>query len=367
MSFSGKISSCLLQAACLFYFFCLPHKVFGQNPEPVFRMATAPDTILTLLLLMLFYGVAYAFYKLRKARKDLAIQHALVEQQARELLRMDAEKSRFVPSESEHFSAACAGTILIAEDNEDLYRYMSDILMDRYQILHAPNGLAALDILEEQRTAQVKTPVDLIVTDVMMPEKDGIWLLNRIKTDPDFFHLPVVVITALTEDPGIRQMLRIGIDDYLSKPFGEEELRLRVDHLIQNYKARTAPDAAEDPDETDMNPGSVSDWLVRLEHLVQIQLHEHDFNIDSLSDQMGLSSRQLLRRLKQYTGNTISQFIQELRMQKAKHLLESQPRPTIKEVASAVGLRDQKYFSKEFQKRYGVLPSDYAGEKVDQK
>jgi CheY-like chemotaxis protein len=275
------------------------------------------------------------------------------------MLLIPEAKQMPAPAEPRPINPDMKATVLIVEDSYDLYKFMAAILQNQYNVIYAANGQAGWDLLEKMRKPDGASGIDMVISDLMMPVKDGYWLIGQIKSDPHFFILPVIVVTARNREDDKLSALRIGLDDYITKPFLEAELSARVETLMLHYKNRRESVRQDESDESDMNPEMVTDWLINLEKLVDERLHEPDFNIDNLSAHMGISSRQLLRKTRQYSGLTSSQFIQEMRMRRAKQVLESLPKPSVKEVSYAVGLRDPKYFSKEFLKRFGILPSDY--------
>jgi signal transduction histidine kinase/DNA-binding response OmpR family regulator len=251
--------------------------------------------------------------------------------------------------------------LLIVEDNPNLQDFLKIMLQDQYQITIVSNGQLALDYLKKE-----SDQVDLILSDIMMPVMDGVELLKQLKSDKHLRRLPIIMLTARAGSEDRLEALRIGVDDYLTKPFNEEELKLRINNLLENARNRQAfAESAEEPvgegpSGKIENVSEVDhDWLQELEENVISHLHHFNFNTDFLAEKLGTSRRQLQRRIKKLTGLTTNQYIQEARFQRARHLLEQRKYDRIKNVAFAVGFKDVAYFSKKFKDRYGRNPSEY--------
>ncbi|AYQ33523.1 response regulator [Runella sp. SP2] len=255
-------------------------------------------------------------------------------------------------------------TILIVEDNQSLREYLVLILQDKYKVLKAENGQVAMQKLK------IYPKPSLILTDVMMPVLDGYQLVNILKTDDDLCTIPVIMLTARAELQDKLKALRIGVDDYLVKPFEEEELLVRMSNLLQYAQKRaTEPLTVEKEEvalgnssETDVAPVvSVNDmvWLAQLESRVKLHLKETDYSVERMADDMALSRTQLFRKLKNLTGLSPQQYLQEVRLQQALYLLETRQEQSVKAVCYAVGLLQVKHFSQQFHRRFGRLPSSY--------
>jgi len=249
--------------------------------------------------------------------------------------------------------------ILIVEDNPELRSYMQLLLEDDYHVLTAENGKVGWDYLLQTADCQ------LIISDLMMPVMDGFQLLEKIKSHETLRHLPVIMLTARADVRVKLRALRIGVDDYLTKPFVEEELQVRIKNLLHNRRERVKALAKIDHEEEIHLPEKVGmhaaedDWLVNVEAIFSKILSESQFKIDWVAGQMHLSERQFDRRLKQRTGLTPNNYLREMRLQRAKDFLHDGKYSTVKEVGFAVGFYDTKYFSGLFRERFGVLPSTY--------
>ncbi len=259
-------------------------------------------------------------------------------------------------------------TILIVEDNKDLRAYIRLILSDKYNILEADNGLAALDLLQALYNKQ-QIP-QLILSDIMMPVMDGFQLLTVLKNQDYFSGIPVVMLTARADIRDKLTALRIGVDDYLLKPFEEEELLARVENLLRNYQNRIRDDElgmmndessqSEDDVETIINQKDM-EWLTELEKVVAATMTQFDFNTEGVAEKMFMGRSQFFKKVKQLTGITPNEYVQEMRLTHARTLLENRRVTTVKEAAFSVGFKDVRYFSELFKKRFGKLPSDYLG------
>ena len=273
-------------------------------------------------------------------------------------------------------------TILIVEDNSSLREFMVLLLEDQYNILQAENGLEAIESLNliikniEKSTPEIRLP-DIIISDIMMPIMDGFQFLEILKKDSNLWRIPVIMLTARLELKAKLKALRIGVDDYMIKPFIEEELINRVANLLTNAAQRklywkemgnkkiqkqlSEEGLMAKVKETGVLNFQDFEWLENLETQVLAHLGDFDFNLNLLSQHVFLSPRQIRRRLKLLTGLTFSEYLQEIRFSLARQLLEKKEVNSIKNLAFSVGMKDVAYFSKQFKKLYGRLPSSYLG------
>lgn len=253
------------------------------------------------------------------------------------------------------------GKLLIVEDTPGMQQLLLSLLQEQYNCQCARNGLEAWQLLTAENGAP---PVfDLIISDVMMPEMDGYALLEQIKNHPHWKHHPVILLTARAAEEDKLQALRMGVDDYLTKPFSAEELLARVANLIRNARQRQAFLAAN-PQAAAMQfaPAEPADqlWLAELEQIVKDALDKkQEITTLYLAQKVALSDRQLLRRLKALTGLSSNAYIQEIKLQKARHLLENKAYNTIAEVAFACSFNTPAYFSRVFERRFGKRPGEY--------
>ncbi|MEM7106187.1 MAG: ATP-binding protein [Bacteroidota bacterium] len=259
--------------------------------------------------------------------------------------------------------------VLIVEDNSGLRNYLKIILSDMYDVQTAVNGMEALDIITNATTAN--QPIDLIVSDIMMPVMDGIQLLEVLKSKDYLRHIPIIMLTARAELSNKLKALRIGVDDYMIKPFEEEELLARIKNLLLNYKTRKTVFVEQDAlvVQSATNPlkeqkppiisANDQQWLVELEQIVKDNAGKFGFKADSITSELAISRSKLFRKIKTLTGLTANQYINAVRFNLAKSMLESSEQDSVKATAFAVGFKDVEYFSRQFKKEFGRLPSSY--------
>jgi len=277
-------------------------------------------------------------------------------------------------------SIADQPTILVVEDNPELQDYLRLILSDQYQVITADNGQAALDRLQQtthppkadKLPSAHRSPLNaqrslfndhcsLILSDLMMPIMDGNQLLEKLKSSAATRRIPVIMLTARADVRDKLRALRIGVDDYIIKPFDEEELKVRIANLLQNQairQAETITEAAADP----TSPAEPSDdqaWLEAIEVHVQANLTSDMLTVATLAAAFTMSESSLLRQLKRLTGLTPLQYLQEMRLDRARQLLENRTYKSVAKVAAAVGYADARSFSRAFKRRFGKLPSDF--------
>ena len=258
-------------------------------------------------------------------------------------------------------------TILIVEDNEEMQAFIMQVIGNYYTPILAGNGKEALEIL-----ANPAQRVDLILSDIMMPIMNGFELLNALKSTTAYRHIPTIMLTARVALKDKLEALRIGVDDYLTKPFDLDELLIRVNNLLQNSKERQDWHNAELLKTTTTKEEGQSsaiaipvmteedqNWLKDVEHIIERECGNNNFTIDWLAGILAISARQLQRRLKKMTGLTPKKYITEVRLQTARSFLENKKYNTVNQVMHAVGFKKQSYFSKLFEERFGVLPSRF--------
>ena len=248
-------------------------------------------------------------------------------------------------------------TLLVVEDDQDMLDYILSLLQDDYNLLTATHGEMALQLLS---TASI----DLVLSDVMMPQMDGFQLLEEGKRR--YNDLPFILLTARIETADRLRALQLGVDDYLTKPFVEDELKARLRNLLARYderrKARTeALSSGNVPDTLSPLADQSFDrkWLTDLEEIVQCNISNPDFGVVNMAEQMNISERSLYYKIKSYTGMTPNQYLLEARLMKARQLMENKSYSTVSEVCFAVGFSSLKYFSKVIKDRFGKTPSAF--------
>ncbi|MFK7934945.1 MAG: ATP-binding protein, partial [Saprospiraceae bacterium] len=240
-------------------------------------------------------------------------------------------------------------SILIAEDNQDIAHYIQTCLPATYQTTFVIDGEQAY----EQACASLP---DLIISDILMPKKDGLELCKSLKTDERTAHIPIILLTAKVTQADRLRGLQLGADVYLTKPFDREELLLHIAGLINKrtqlqlhfQRQLKQPEAViNDP------------FLEKVNELLEEELTNSDLSVQQLADQLYLSRVQLHRKLKALTDFSATAYIRQFRLQRANFYLLTQPKWSVKRVALESGFRDSSYFSKMYFKMYQQTPSDY--------
>ncbi|MCI4669975.1 MAG: response regulator [Bacteroidia bacterium] len=247
-------------------------------------------------------------------------------------------------------------SILIVEDNPELSEYLKTILSSEYKLVVMENGAKAWEFLNEEGNS-----CDLILSDLMMPVMDGFQLLERLKTHEFSRGIPVLMLTARAEGKDRLKALRIGVDDYMVKPFEEEELKIRVSNLLKNLSTRKEFEqkGSEEKEESRVIAREDRNWLEGFEAYVGEHLSDSRMTVPSLAIHFSMSESTLLRQSKRLIGLTPSQYIQQMRLEHARKLLENRAFKAISQVAYEAGYADTRSFSRAFKRRYGKLPSDY--------
>jgi CheY-like chemotaxis protein len=263
----------------------------------------------------------------------------------------EAETDDGVPEVSED-----APLVLVADDNASVRGYLRDLLGRTYRLVEAVDGAEAWDLVREHRPA-------LVISDVMMPELDGFALCQRIRDDEHLATTPIVLVTARAEEEARLEGWRTGADAYLPKPFSGEELLAVAEHLIEVRQMLRERVKVPDWMETKAAalPSPDAEFLDRVQQVVGEHIGDSGFGVEWLATEVGLSARQLQRRLKKLTRLTAAGFIKAMRLEHAARLLREHD-VQVQEVAHAVGYEDAGYFSKLFRQAYGVPPSEYAKE-----
>ncbi|WP_020537231.1 ATP-binding protein [Lewinella cohaerens] len=243
--------------------------------------------------------------------------------------------------------------LLIIEDNQDIITYIKTILHGQYLFHTAKNGALGIE-------QALEIIPDIIISDVMMPQKNGYEVCETLKQDERTSHIPVILLTAKATQQDKVQGLSYGADAYLTKPFDKEELMIRLKRLIEVRKqlqrryASSTVDAAVDPSAL-----SIEDIFVnKLHEHIHARLSDTEFGVTQLATASHLSQMQLYRKLKALTNKTPSQFIRSYRLQQGLELLK-EGQLTVSEVAYEVGFADPSYFSRTFQKEFGKNPSGF--------
>ena len=244
-------------------------------------------------------------------------------------------------------------TVLIVDDTPDLLQYISDCLKDEYNLLLAMDGQAGID-------KAIQEIPDVVVSDVMMPVKDGLQLCTEVKQAEQSSHIPVILLTAKADVESRLQGLGAGADAYIAKPFEKDELLLTVRNALNSSRAiRTRYSSGVLPKSADPQVTLQDEFVQRLNDVIDKNIEDEDFGVMPLSRAMKYSRSQLHKKVKALTGHSASAYIQSRRLTKAKALLKGSDM-NVSEVAWAVGFKDPKYFSRVFKREFGESPSDFA-------
>ncbi len=274
----------------------------------------------------------------------------------------DLQVEVIVPSHFEEVEKTTDGeqlkpVLLLIDDNEDFRFYLKDNMKTTYQIVEARNGREGL------QTALRIIP-DLIVSDVMMPEMDGMELCRKIKQDRSVSHIPVILLTARAAEEKKMEGFETGADDYITKPFNFEILMSRIRNLIAlRQRYHKALGKQMDIKASDLNITSLDEKLIKNAiACVEENVSDPDFSVEELSHKLGMSRVHLYKKLLSLTGKSPIEFIRTIRLQQAAQLLEKS-QLSVSEVAYKVGFNNPKYFTKYFKEEYQILPSLYAASK----
>jgi len=243
--------------------------------------------------------------------------------------------------------------ILVVEDSPDVAQYLKICLEKKYNIQIAENGATGVEMA-------MKNVPDLIVSDVMMPGKDGYEMTETLKRDIRTSHIPIILLTARADVPSKLKGLETGADAYLSKPFNQQELLLRISNLLemrkklqQRYQAEVIP-----PSSGKLETKNEDLFIKKVQEIIKNHLDDPDFGIKELCKEIGMSRTQLHNKIKAVTGRSTSLYIRLVRLREGKRLLE-ETEQTVSEIAYTVGFKDPNYFSKTFNLEYGTSPSRF--------
>jgi DNA-binding response OmpR family regulator len=243
--------------------------------------------------------------------------------------------------------------VLVVEDNADVREYIKESISGEFCVFEAVNGEQGL------RKAEKFIP-DLIISDIMMPKIDGLELLENIKNDAKTSHIPVILLTAKSEQSDKLEGLSTGADAYLTKPFDINELQVRIKSLIEQRKKLqnkfSSGEFVRARDEKKLNKLD-EQFMQKLMSIIGLHIGEEEFSIDQFGREAGMSRSQIHRKLKALTGKSPSQYLRFIRLSKAKSMIEEQ-KGTVSEIAYAVGFSSPAYFSRCFKTEFGYSPSD---------
>lgn len=291
---------------------------------------------------------------LRKGKahfEDSDLMETSVSHQAYEASRLDDSETKEILSKTYPY------TILIIEDDDEVRCFLERELSLHFKIRTAANGKEALRVLEEEE-------ISLVVSDVMMPEMNGFELCRTIKSQLPFSHIPVILLTALTDERQRIFGITGGADDYIQKPFHTDYVKIKIIHLLQERqklrerlleKLRDNKLLLSESEKVE----SIDDaFLRKFAEQIEAVYADPEYNVEKLSETLGLSRGHLHRKIKELTGTAPVEFLRTYRLNKATQLLR-QNAYTVSEVAYRTGFSSPAYFSKCFKAVYGVTPTEY--------
>ncbi|HKM94390.1 MAG TPA: ATP-binding protein [Prolixibacteraceae bacterium] len=244
--------------------------------------------------------------------------------------------------------------VLVVEDNRDIALYLKSLLVDDYQVITAQNGEEGLDVAE-------KSIPDLVITDVMMPVKDGFQLACEMKQNILLNHIPIIMLTAKSSDEDRIEGLRCGVEAYIRKPFHSEELLINIENILENrrvlkQKYMTAITRAGSENKLDSDDNLK--FLQTISSIIHSEISNPELNSTFLADKMAMSISQLSRKINGITGYSTISYVLQVKLNKAKKMLANDSL-SVSEVSDACGFYDASYFSRLFKKEFGVSPSHY--------
>lgn len=283
-----------------------------------------------------------------KANEGTEFTVVLPEQKAEALVNETDNQaiSTLSQSETSITDAESKGLLLIVEDNDDLRFYIKSIFEENYQVIEAKDGKMGLELA-------INDVPDLIISDLMMPNMDGLELCKALRADVRVCHVPVVMLTAKADIESRIVGYDQGADDYIAKPFSNDELKSRVSGLLRNrtllldkYGVGGTP------------KGLNQVFIQNLKEQIDVRISDSKLNVDKLAEAVKMNNVQFRRKLKAVTGLNPVEYLRNYRLEKAEKLLKAKA-ATVSEIAYQVGFESLSYFSKVFQEKYGKSPSEW--------
>jgi DNA-binding response OmpR family regulator len=268
-------------------------------------------------------------------------------------IHFNPEFSEINEKEPTHFDSDEKPVVLIVEDQKDVREYIKDSLGSGYTIIEAENGKQGLQQVEEEEP-------DIIISDIMMPEMDGLEMTRKLKNQLKTSHIPIILLTAKASQEQKLEGLEEGADSYIPKPFNKRHLQIRVKKLIELRKK--LQDTYKSPMLIKEEEGQISrldrKFLNKISKIVEEQ-KDRELPVEELSEMIGLSRVHLYRKIKKLTGMSVSEFANSVKLRISLELLKNSGK-SISEIAYEVGFSSPSYFTKCFKEQFGISPSDYA-------
>jgi two-component system, cell cycle response regulator len=247
-------------------------------------------------------------------------------------------------------------TILIVDDNEEILDFLQDDLNEFYNTICINSALKALHILDT-------TSINLIISDIMMPEMDGFEFCKTIKSNMNYSHIPIILLTAKNTIQSKIEGLELGADAYIEKPFSPKHLQVQIQNLLAN-RNRLKQYFASSPTSTINTIGHTAEdqlFLDKLNNIILKNIENFDFNVNDIAESIFMSKSSLYRKIKGISDLSPNELINITRLKKAAELLHNK-RYTIKEISEMVGFNSITHFGRNFQKQFGMSPSNYQKE-----
>ena len=311
-------------------------------------LSSAPGKGLTFTVTFPITRTAYSEDEIDLTADNWAIDAQQTDQMEEQLLLADNEP------ESDDSAVEKDYSMLIVEDNHELLELMRKLFVQRYHVYTARNGKQALNTI-------YKRDLDIVITDVMMPIMDGIELTHKIKDSDDYAQLPVVMLTAKTTDEDKNVGYETGADAYITKPFRMGDLQLRIDNIIRNRERIRKKFSSQTDFKVEEQHYSSPDevFIKKAIDCVKQHLDDADYDRERFASDMCVSSSTLYNKLRALTGQSVTGFINSIRLKEACRIMRQQPGIKMTELSMEVGFNTPKYFTKLFKKEFGMLPSEY--------
>jgi signal transduction histidine kinase/ligand-binding sensor domain-containing protein/DNA-binding response OmpR family regulator len=318
-------------------------KTLVELHHGIITLESEPDKITTFIIYLPYEKTAYSDVEIFDFKRD-------ADRRTKELVDNLSKKTGQQLKLTEKTDLQ---KILIVEDNSELREFLSDYLSADYQVITAANGFEGLSICESENP-------DLVISDIMMESMDGLQFCETIKSTPEISHIPVILMTALASVENKMTGYKVGADDYITKPFEPELLKIRAGNILENLKnARNGFAQNVHVSAKELTISKIDeDFMQQIIDLLEKNLDNSGFDIDSFCRNIGVSPSQLYRKIKSITGLSPNEFIRTYRLKKAAVLIR-ESNLNISEIAYQVGFNDALYFSKCFKKQFGTTPSLY--------
>ena len=309
------------------------------------------STTAVVLYLIVCVGILTVLFLYYKKRKTEELREAMMHAKTTEATSVNSSR----PMWNYH--------IMVVDDDIEIGKYIKKKLSDQFRFSLFTDGNEALKSLLQSKTEKRNIRYDMVVSDVVMPDIDGITLLRKIKQNPNTNDIPVILISSKGTMSDKLAGLKYGADAYLFKPFDTEELYVQITNIMDNRRRLRGKysgnlEQAERIDQVEVK-GYNDVLMERIMKVINDNLTNSDFNVEMLAEKAIISRTQLHRKMKEITGISTSEFIRNLRLQQAARLIR-EGKINITQVAYAVGYNNQPHFSTVFRKHFGMTPTEYA-------